>query len=322
MATKPTIYQSFTTYNYTSGNSGRKYIVLHFTANNGDTAKNNVDYFNGAYRGASAHFFCDPNEIWQNVSLSNTAWHCGASTYYCSCRNSNSIGIEMCSKINSSGTYYFEQGTLNNAAALTRWLMEEYGIPIENVIRHYDVTHKWCPGPWVDDPSQFTAFKQLVQSGSTAHWAAQYLTTCQSKGWITTPDAWEDYDAYVSKAKAVALIDKVSGGTWPSEEDDTSIHWCQPSVISLCGKGIITDKTQWLDNPDALISKALWLALICNVKGGVSDKYKNRNTDHWARNCLDTLCDLAVITSPHEWDNDFEAPITNGMALASVAKAF
>ena len=28
--------------------------------------------------------------------------------------------------------------------------MKLYGIPLENVIRHYDVTHKKCPAPFVD----------------------------------------------------------------------------------------------------------------------------------------------------------------------------
>ena len=37
-----------------------RYIVIHFTANKGDTAKNNADYFStGNERMAGAHFFVD-----------------------------------------------------------------------------------------------------------------------------------------------------------------------------------------------------------------------------------------------------------------------
>ena len=41
-----------------------KYIVIHFTANKGDTAKNNADYFaTGNTRQVGAHFFVDKKEI-------------------------------------------------------------------------------------------------------------------------------------------------------------------------------------------------------------------------------------------------------------------
>ena len=36
-----------------------KYIVIHYTGNNGDTALNNCKYFQGANRNASAHYFVD-----------------------------------------------------------------------------------------------------------------------------------------------------------------------------------------------------------------------------------------------------------------------
>ena len=39
---------------YTYRNGDIKYIVIHFTSNNGDTALNNCNYFSGANRGASA----------------------------------------------------------------------------------------------------------------------------------------------------------------------------------------------------------------------------------------------------------------------------
>lgn len=77
------------------------WICLHFTANNGDTAQNNADYFAREVVEASAHYFVDPNEIYQSVKDSDTAWHCGrerGGSYYNDCRNANSIGIEMCTQ--------------------------------------------------------------------------------------------------------------------------------------------------------------------------------------------------------------------------------
>ena len=73
-------------------------IVVHYTANDGDTARNNGNYFSQPNRNASAHYFVDENEIIQSVKDTDTAWHCGAKSYkHELCRNDNSIGIEMCS---------------------------------------------------------------------------------------------------------------------------------------------------------------------------------------------------------------------------------
>ena len=63
--------------NYTIGNSGRLYIVLHYTGNNTDTAKANANYFRDANRGASAHLFVDESDVYEVVSLNNTAWAVG-----------------------------------------------------------------------------------------------------------------------------------------------------------------------------------------------------------------------------------------------------
>ena len=76
-----------------------RYLVIHFTANDGDTAKNNADYFAREAPGVSAHFFVDETEIWQSVREKDIAWHCGTRGMYFHpyCRNANSLGIELCS---------------------------------------------------------------------------------------------------------------------------------------------------------------------------------------------------------------------------------
>ena len=78
------------------------------------------------------------------------------------CRNANSIGIELCSRKNGE-KFYFMPETVRRAQALTCELMAKYGIPLENVVRHYDVTHKNCPAPFVESASAWTAFKQGLQ---------------------------------------------------------------------------------------------------------------------------------------------------------------
>lgn len=147
--------------NYRAGRTQPvRYIVMHYTANNGDTARNNCDYYHrvGGLQ-ASAHYFCDEYGAMQSVLECDTAWHCGARAYWHpECRNANSIGIEMCSRKRADGSYYILPETVANAAALAREIMQRYGIDTEHVVRHYDVTGKRCPMPWVDDPAQWTAF--------------------------------------------------------------------------------------------------------------------------------------------------------------------
>ena len=148
-------------------NKGRKqpiqFIVVHYTANNGDTAQGNGNYFSQANRNASAHYFVDESNIVQSVKDTDIAWHCGAKSYkHPKCRNDNSIGVEMCSEKDQNGQYYINQATQNTAVELIKVLMEKYSIPIENVIRHYDVTGKICPEPFVRNQVQWLDFKKRL----------------------------------------------------------------------------------------------------------------------------------------------------------------
>lgn len=158
------------TANYRAGRTQPvRYIVMHYTANNGDTACNNCDYYHRAGGlQASAHYFVDEHGVMQSVREGDTAWHCGARAYWHpECRNANSIGIEMCSRKRADGSYYIKPETVANAAALAREIMQRYGIDTDHVLRHYDVTGKRCPMPWVDDPAQWVAFKDMLTPQNT-----------------------------------------------------------------------------------------------------------------------------------------------------------
>lgn len=152
--------------NYQKGRSFPiNWICLHFTSNNGDTAQNNADFFarESGLR-ASAHYFVDPNGVVQSVKDGDTAWHCGkerGGSYYNDCRNANSIGIEMCSVIRN-GVYVIPEETMKRAAKLTRELMAKYHVPVSRVCRHYDVTRKNCPEPWIRNPQLWEKFKTML----------------------------------------------------------------------------------------------------------------------------------------------------------------
>lgn len=154
-----------------------------------------------------------------------------------------------------------------------------------------------------------------------SYYAKAFYELLIASGIITDKKFWSLYEESISKAYVVQMVDNATGGLWTSEETDSSVHWCQPAVISLCGKHIITDKNQWLNNPDMKVSKALLLALIDNATGGMLDKYKNRKTDHWGRNHLDSLCDKEIINTPAAWI-DFNSNVTRGSLMAVICKAF
>ena len=102
------------------------YLVVHYTAGNGDTARDNGRYFARCAVGASAHYFVDKTRVVASVAEENVAWHCGASHYrHPHCRNGNSIGVELCSVLRD-GQYAFEAETVENALALLAELMRRY----------------------------------------------------------------------------------------------------------------------------------------------------------------------------------------------------
>lgn len=186
------IQKKFTLVNRTiANNRHKKYIVIHYVGAV-STAKNNVDYHYQLKRGASAHYFVDDNEIWQCVDDSNIAWHCGANKYFHDdCRNKNSIGIEMCCKKDEVGNLYITDQTIKNTQELVLYLMEIYGIKEENVIRHYDVTHKVCPAPFVNDESKWKKFKKGLVRVKEIKDIKTALDLLEENGRITDRPYWE-----------------------------------------------------------------------------------------------------------------------------------
>ena len=64
----------------------------------------------------------------------------------------------MCSDI-VGGKYTITPQTVDRAVELVKYLMAKYGIDVDHVVRHYDVTGKLCPEPWVRAASLWRAFK-------------------------------------------------------------------------------------------------------------------------------------------------------------------
>lgn len=169
-------------------NRNIKYIVIHYVGAV-SSAKNNVDYYASKKLSASAHYFVDDNSIWQCVEDKDIAWHCGGATkyYHPECRNANSIGIEMCCKKDEN--WYITDATIKNTQDLVKFLMQKYSIKNENIIRHYDVTHKICPEPFVRDISKWNKFKEGLEVEITD--LKEALDLLESTGRMTNRRYWE-----------------------------------------------------------------------------------------------------------------------------------
>ncbi len=122
----------------------------------------------------------DENEIWQCVEDKDVAWHIGAQSYrHPEARNANSLGVEMCSRRGVSGVYYFKDETVKRTVALVKELMIKYGISSNNVVRHYDVTGKVCPAPYVDNAAWerfkgFLAEKEVLEKMTRAEFKRMF----------------------------------------------------------------------------------------------------------------------------------------------------
>ena len=167
--------------NFRTANRGKKdikYIVIHYTANDGDSDEGNAQYFQSPNKNASAHFFVDDDSITETVNVKDIAWHCGGSVYkdvkstggakyHGICTNTNSIGIEMCDT-RKDGTYNLSEKTRNNTIKLVRALMKDYNIDINHVVTHFNVTGKYCPRyfckPYGSD-AEWLKFKQEIVNG-------------------------------------------------------------------------------------------------------------------------------------------------------------
>lgn len=162
-------------YNFNASTENRiKYIVIHYVGALGD-AKANATYYASGNKNASAHYFVGhAGDIWQSVEDRNIAWHCGASIYkHSECRNTNSIAVEMCVKKKNTSTlnatdkdWYFENTTVDSTIELVKDLMSKYNIDINHVVRHYDVTGKVCPNPYVYNENAWNNFRASISKNN------------------------------------------------------------------------------------------------------------------------------------------------------------
>jgi len=211
-----------------------RYIVLHYTGNDGDSDEANANYFASNTVKTSAHYFVDDNSITRSVPDNRIAWHCGAKTYYhANARNSNSLGVELCDN-KRDGKIEPSQATINRALELVRWLMKCYSIPPENVIRHWDVSHKLCPAFWCGTAAKDALWK-------SAFWDKLAMTSEEKE---VAPVAEKRYQTLLEIEKEAA--------------------WAKDTVDKLISRNVLQGDGTGLD-----LSRDMLRILVINDRAGL-----------------------------------------------------
>jgi N-acetylmuramoyl-L-alanine amidase len=152
-----------------------KGIVIHWVENAGSTAQANRNFFEGLknqpsgldpkkYHYASAHYVVGlRGEVIRCVPDREVCYHVGAETYTNEALrrlsvypNNCTIGIELC---HPGWDGRFTGETLQSCRELAAALLRAYGLTLEDLWRHYDVTGKVCPKYFVEHGDEWDAFR-------------------------------------------------------------------------------------------------------------------------------------------------------------------
>lgn len=121
----------------------------------------------------------------------------------------------MC--VEKNGTIHDE--TVQNAAELVADLCKRFKLSTDKIVRHYDVTNKSCPAPWVSDSSKLAAFRKKVD-GLLGNKTVSNSTAPSSKG------------SSSSTAASCSLKSKVNGLRFYSKPS-----WEDRDVVGTVNKG-------------------------------------------------------------------------------------
>ena len=126
-------------------------IVVHYVGNPGTTARQNWSYYNKEDSCVCSHFVVGlDGEVIQCLPLYEKS---EASNH----RNHDTISIEVC---HPGEDGKFTEASYDALVKLVQWLMDEFNLSSDHVIRHYDVTGKICPKYFVDHEDAWEQFKK------------------------------------------------------------------------------------------------------------------------------------------------------------------
>lgn len=152
-------------------NRNPQWIVIHYTAGTSSkmgSALNLAMCCKNGGLNSSAEFYVDDGSVVQYIQdiRNRYSWSVGGKKYpsmstslgglyHGICTNQNSINIEVCNEktnkkslLTTDTDWYYTDAAIDNAVALTKYLMKQYNIGIDHVIMHHHVTGKPCPAMW------------------------------------------------------------------------------------------------------------------------------------------------------------------------------
>lgn len=141
------------------GHNKIAWIIVHYTGDYGSQgcAKKTADAMQTWKRTVSTHYLVGDDAIYQTVKDKHVAWHCPYDKdNKCAACNSNALGVDLVEHKRNTHTHsvkdrdwYFTDKVIQDGAQLVAWLADKYNIPQSHIVRHFDVTGKWCPRPFV-----------------------------------------------------------------------------------------------------------------------------------------------------------------------------
>jgi N-acetylmuramoyl-L-alanine amidase CwlA len=171
-------------------------VVIHYTGNDAPTATDtaNVNYVgrkyifkNGIYyeadgitefRYGSAHWFIDQDSATLAIPQNEVAWGCGdrslpynngykgqtkiAKDIFNHKQNYLVINYEICNNDVIKNSDEDWKNACNNAIEIIVKDMINYNISTDMIFRHYDITGKICPAPFVKDEKSWIDFKNKI----------------------------------------------------------------------------------------------------------------------------------------------------------------
>lgn len=297
------IIKKITPLNKYIGREGNKidFIVIHYFGALASAEDLATYWYNNAIE-ASAHYLVDESSIYQSVKDEDTAWHCNeglTGTYRLACHNENSIGIEMRplkqnqnSLLVGDPDWYFDPQTIANTIELIQMLMVRYNLPIGRVIRHYDVSNKSCPRPFVGEDintyynqsgnSMWENFKEKIGEDEMDQTAFDKMLdialrnksllkpntySADSRTWaentaIIAKDVNMRYQSYVTREEMVTFLNRIynlisnkSLETWKTQQGTEAID-------AIAAIGITSNPEDWKKTLNQPVEQWLFWSII------------------------------------------------------------
>ena len=190
-------------YNRPGTKSSPKRICVHYTGDCGASAARLAQF----WKNVAAGKFLDKPNSWTSaqyiVGLDGEVIRCvpdGEIAYAAANQNAYTIHIEVCYKQKSGR---FEEKSVEALGELVRSLMTKYKIPAAKVVRHYDLTGKYCPAYYVDE-NRWAALHERITAEPKS--AALYRVQV---GAFSSKENAENYAAKIRQAGFNAFVVRV-----------------------------------------------------------------------------------------------------------------